>query len=217
MSNTFVINSISQVHQSLGLAKPKHPMVSVVFTKDVQKVSDFQQVKVVNNLYQVALKDTGCGTLLYGKNAYDYEEGTLVFTAPGQVSKFDGEVQRENEDTEGWMLLFHPDMIRKSSLAEKITKYSFFSYDVNEALHLSDDERKTIEELLDKIIREYGQNLDRHSQHLIISNIELLLDYCLRFYDRQFFSRTNLNSDIMSKFERFLINYYESDQAHQRH
>ena len=200
MLKTIVINSISQVHQSLGLAKPKHPMVSVVFTKDVQRVSDFQQVKVVNNLYQVALKDTGCGTLLYGKNAYDYEEGTLVFTAPGQVSKFDGEVQRENEDTEGWMLLFHPDMIRTSSLAEKITKYSFFSYDVNEALHLSDDERKTIEELLDKIIREYGQNLDRHSQHLIISNIELLLDYCLRFYDRQFYTRTNLNNDILSNF-----------------
>lgn len=213
MPKTIVINSISQVHQSLGLTKPKHPMVSVIFTKDIQSVSGFQQVKVVNNLYQIALKNTGCGTLLYGRNTYDYQEGTLVFTAPGQVSKFDGELQKGNEDTEGWMLIFHPDMIRKSSFAEKITKYSFFNYDVNEALHLSDDERKTIEELLSKITREYSQNLDRHSQHLIISNIELLLDYCLRFYDRQFYTRTNLNNDILSNFERHLKEYYQLKNA----
>ena len=94
-------------------------------------------------------------------------------------------------------------------------KYSFFHYDSNEALHISDDERKAIEDLLNKIIQEYSQKLDRHSQHLIISNIELFLDYCLRFYDRQFFSRTNLNNDTISKFERFLINYYDSGQANQ--
>ena len=101
-------------------------------------------------------------------------------------------------------------MIQKSDLGEKISRYSFFRYDVNEALHLSDEERKTIEELLEKIIKEYSQNLDRHSQHLIISNIELLLDYCLRFYDRQFYTRTNLNTDVVSKFERLLQNYYQT-------
>ena len=212
MSNTITINSISQAHQALGFAKPKHPLVSVVYARDVKTVSDFQEVKVINNLYQIGLKSSNqCGELLYGKNAYDYEEGTLVFTSPGQVTEFKGEVEVGNPDMEGWTLIFHPDLIRKSDLAEKISQYSFFSYDVNEALHLSDEERKTIEELLDKIIKEYSQNIDRHSQNLIISNIELLLDYCLRFYDRQFYTRTNLNSDIVSKFERLLKGYYQSE------
>lgn len=212
MSDKITINSIGQAHQALGLAKPKHPLVSVVYTRDIKTVSDFQEVKVINNLYQMGLKSSHqCGELQYGKNSYDYEEGTLVFTAPGQVTEFKGEVEVGNQDMEGWTLAFHPDLIRKSDLAHKINRYTFFSYDVTEALHLSDEERNTIEELLDKIIKEYSQNLDRHSQHLIVSNIELLLDYCLRFYDRQFYTRTNLNSDIVSKFERLLKGYYQSD------
>lgn len=214
MSNTFIINSISQAHESLGLAKPKHPLVTVVYARDIKSASDFQEVKVVNNLYQISLKSTkDCGRLQYGKNSYDYEEGTLVFTSPGQVTEYTGEFEIGNQENEGWTLAFHPDLIRKSGLADKINRYTFFSYDVKEALHLSDEERNTIEELLDKIIKEYSQNLDRHSQHLIISNIELLLDYCLRFYDRQFYTRTNLNSDIVSRFERLLKGYYQNDSA----
>lgn len=215
MSDTFVIDSISQAHVSLGLDKPKHPLVSVVYAKDIKSNSDFQNVKVVNNLYQITLKQTGCGKLLYGKNSYDYEEGTLVFTAPGQVTQFDGEMQSESGDIEGWTLAFHPDLIRKSSLAGKISQYTFFNYDINEALHLSDDERKTVEDLLDKVIKEYSQNLDQHSQNLIISNIELFLDYCVRFYDRQFYTRTNLNSDIVSRFEKLLISYYQGDKVNE--
>ncbi len=213
MSNTFIIDSISQALQSLGLAKPKHPLVSVVHGRDIKSISDFQNVKVVNNLYQVTLKQTGCGTLLYGKNSYDYQQGTLVFTAPGQVTQFDGDMQSESENIEGWTLAFHPDLIRKSSLADKMSRYTFFSYDISEALHLSDDERNTVEDLLDKIIKEYSQNLDQHSQNLIISTIELFLDYCVRFYDRQFYTRTNLNSDIVSRFEKLLISYYQGKKG----
>jgi AraC-like DNA-binding protein len=116
----------------------------------------------------------------------------------------------ENAGDKGWTLAFHPDLIRKSKLADKINHYSFFNYEVNEALHLSEDERKTIEELLDKIEKEYSQNIDKHSQNLIISNIELLLDYCTRFYDRQFYTRTNINVDFVSKFEKLLKAYYET-------
>jgi AraC-like DNA-binding protein len=119
----------------------------------------------------------------------------------------------QTDDDEGWTLAFHPDLIRKSNLANKIDTYSFFQYDVNEALHLSDDERKTLEELLDKIEKEYSQNLDRHSQNLIISNIELLLDYCIRFYDRQFYTRSNLNVDVVSRFENLLKDYYKTDKV----
>lgn len=110
-------------------------------------------------------------------------------------------------------MAFHPDLIRKAELGEKIGTYSFFKYDVNEALHLSNDEKTTIEELLEKIVKEYSQNLDKHSQHLIISNIQLLLDYCRRFYDRQFYTRTNINSDMVSRFERLLIEYYQTDKV----
>jgi AraC-like DNA-binding protein len=210
--DSFEINTIAQAHQSVGLPSPKHPLVSVVKTADYQPTLDFKGLKVINNLYQISLKQLGCGNLTYGKNSYDYEQGTLVFTSLGQVTIFEGEMPRDNETETGWTLAFHPDLIRKSSLSDKMNQYSFFNYEVNEALHLSDEELKTIEELLDKIVKEYSQNLDKHSQKLIISNIELLLDYCTRFYDRQFYTRSNLNLDFVSKFEKLLIKYYDSNQ-----
>jgi AraC-like DNA-binding protein len=210
---SFTINSISEAHKAVGLPNPKHPLVTVVKTADYKPTMDFRGVKVINNLYQVTLKQIGCGNLLYGKNSYDYEDGTLVFTSPGQITVFEGEMPENNETDDGWTLAFHPDLIQKSSLAEKIDHYSFFNYEVNEALHLSESERKTIEDLLNKIILEYSQNLDKHSQNLIISNIELLLDYCTRFYDRQFYTRSNLNLDFVSKFEKLLKSYYQSDEG----
>ncbi|MEQ8325341.1 MAG: helix-turn-helix domain-containing protein [Cytophagales bacterium] len=210
---SFEINTISQAHQSVGLPAPKHPLVSVVNTEDFKPTVDFRGIKVINNLYQITLKQLGCGNLLYGKNSYDYEEGTLVFTAPGQVTVFEGEMPTESDTNNGWTLAFHPDLIRKSNLADKMSQYSFFSYEVNEALHLSEEELCTIEDLLDKIVKEYSQNLDKHSQNLIISNIELLLDYCTRFYDRQFYTRTNLNLDYVSKFEKLLKRYYEKEDV----
>lgn len=213
---SFEINTISQAHQSVGLPAPKHPLVSVVKTSDFKPTIDFRGLRVINNLYQITLKQEGCGNLKYGKNSYDYEEGTLVFTSPGQVTIFEGEMQVENASDKGWTLAFHPDLIRKSKLSDKMDGYSFFHYDVNEALHLSEEELSTIEDLLDKIVKEYSQNLDKHSQNLIISNIELLLDYCMRFYDRQFYTRSNLNTDIVSKFERLLKVYYSSDQLQNR-
>lgn len=210
---SFEINSIGQAHQAMGLAAPKHPLVTIVQTKHFDAQHDFNGVKIINNLYQITLKQLGCGNLYYGKNSYDYEEGTLVFTSPGQVTVFEGELPAEDESNEGWTLAFHPDLIRKSTLSEKINQYSFFNYEVNEALHLSDEERKTIEDILDKIENEYNQNLDKHSQNLIISNIELLLDYCTRFYDRQFITRSNLNVDYVSRFEKLLHRYYLENKS----
>jgi len=210
---SFEINTISQAHQSVGLPAPKHPLVSVVNTADYNPTIDFRGLKVITNLYQITLKQLGCGNLMYGKNSYDYEEGTLVFTSPGQVTIFEGEMPTNNDANNGWTLAFHPDLIRKSSLADKMSQYSFFNYEVNEALHLSEEELGTIEDLLDKIVKEYSQNLDKHSQKLIISNIELLLDYCTRFYDRQFYTRSNLSLDYVSKFEKLLKRYYEREDV----
>ncbi len=212
---TFEINTIAQAHQAMGLSAPKHPLVSVAKTVDFRPTVDFRGIKVINNLYEVSLKQLGCGNLTYGKNSYDYEQGTLVFTSPGQITIFDGEISTNNETDNGWTLAFHPDLIRKSSLSDKMSQYSFFSYEVNEALHLSEEELDTIEELLDKIVKEYSQNLDKHSQNLIVSNIELLLDYCTRFYDRQFYTRSNMNLDYVSKFEKLLKRYFEGEDIHE--
>jgi len=215
MKQTIEIHKVSEMHQLGELPKPKHPLVSVIHNQDLKTVAGMQGVKIINHLYTIVFKSSNvCSSFSYGRTSYDHEEGTLVFTAPGQVMEFENDISGNDQiDPNGWSLVFHPDIFRKSSLSDKMSKYSFFHYDSNEALHLSDSERSSIEDLLKKIEKEYGQMLDRHSQHLIVSNIELFLDYCLRFYDRQFFSRVNVNSDTISKFERFLINYYETDQA----
>jgi len=134
--DSFEINTITQAHQSMCLPAPKHPLVSVVSTDDFKPTVDFRGVKVINNLYQVTLYQIGCGNLSYGKNSYDYAQGTLVFTSPGQVTIFEGDMPTDNETDTGWTLAFHPDLIRKSNLSDKMNQYSFFSYEVNEAMHL---------------------------------------------------------------------------------
>ena len=218
MKQVIEIRTVSEMHRMGQLPKPLHPLVSVMYNRDLKTVPHVQNVKVINHLYTIIFKSSNiCSTFSYGRNSYDHEEGTLVFTGPGQVMEFQNDPSDEDQiDPDGWSLVFHPDIFRKSDLSDRMNKYSFFHYDSNEALHVSDRERISIEDLLEKIVEEYSQTLDRHSQHLIVSNIELFLDYCLRFYDRQFFSRTHLNTDTISKFERFLIHYYESDQAYQR-
>ena len=134
----------------------------------------------------------------------------MVFTAPNQVLEFKKEAVAEVD--KGWTLVFHPDLIRKSELGKKIENYSFFAYASNEALHLSDEERKTVTEIAEKIEKEFSNNIDAHSQTLIISNLELLLNYCVRFYDRQFYTRTNLNQDIAGKFTQLLKDYYKQEK-----
>ena len=186
MSDIITIDSVSQVHRSLGLPPPAHPLITVINTEGIDDYSSFTNVKVVNNLYHIGFKGTVNGSLNYGRNTYDFEEGTLVFTAPGQTTEY-VEEEEAMGNMEGWSMLFHPDLIRKSDLADKITKYGFFEYASSEALHLSSNERNHIEDLRDKIQYEYNHSLDSHSLNLINSNLELLLDYCLRYYDRQFF------------------------------
>lgn len=215
MKETLEIHKVSEMHQMAGLPKPEHPLVSVIYNRDLKTITNLTGIKVVNHLYTIIFKSSNvCSSFSYGRNSYDHEEGTLVFTAAGQVMEFNNDgLDKEDIDPDGWTLVFHPDIFRKSELSTKMGKYSFFHYASNEALHLSEKERNSIEDLLGKIVAEYSQMLDCHSQHLIVSNIGLFLDYCLRFYDRQFFSRTNLNNDTISKFEKFLLHYYDSDQV----
>ena len=211
MKQIVEIRKVSEMHQMGALPKPKHPLVSVIYNRDLKTAAGMQGLRIVNHLYTIIFKSSNvCSSFAYGRSVYDHEEGTMVFTAPGQVMEFDNdESVRQEIDPYGWSLVFHPDLFRKSSLSDKMNGYSFFYYDSNEALHLSDQERSSIEDLLEKIVEEYTHMPDRHSQNLIVSNIELFLDYCLRFYDRQFFSRSHLNQQNQQFLHNPLANHLE--------
>jgi AraC-like DNA-binding protein len=182
-----------------------HPMVSVI---DMSKALPSKQMRIHFGFYCVFLKEIKCGDLRYGCQNYDYQEGTLVFVAPGQVV---GINSNETIQPKGWALLFHPDLIRGTNLGRNIRDYSFFSYEVNEALHLSEKERQMVVDCLGKIDYELHQSIDKHSKTLITNNIELLLNYCMRFYDRQFITRSHVNKDLLVQFERVLNEYFESE------
>ena len=210
MSDIINIKTVTEAHKFLNLPKPKHPLVSVIWVDGSTFKEEHKDLRLTADYYFVSLKDGITGSFGYGRNTYDFHEGTLIFIAPGQV--LSGGEKENLEEVEGWMLIFHPDLIRKSALGKHIEDYSFFSYDVHEALHMSDEEKQTLTDLVQKIEKETSLNIDRHSQKLIVSNIELLLDYCTRYYDRQFYTRTNLNKDVTIKFEELLKNYYKSDK-----
>jgi AraC-like DNA-binding protein len=162
-------------------------------------------------VYAVFLKNIRCGNMTYGCQLYDYEDGTMVFVSPGQIYGIDSEGVAIKPS--GYALVFHPDLIKGTHLGKTIKNYTFFSYEVNEALHLSKKERKTLVEAFEKIAEEIEQNIDKHSKTLIVSNIELFLNYCMRFYDRQFITRNHVNKDILMRFEQVLKDYFKSDKA----
>ena len=212
MSKIYPIRTISEIHQQLGLSKPKHPLVSVITDFREAKNMNLKGVRFTTDLYSISLKSDVEGTIYYGRNTYDFQEGTLIFVKPQQVIEYEpGNEQASHDRT--WTLIFHPDLIRKSELGNQIDNYSFFDYDAREALHVSDDEKNSIQDIVNLIQKEISLNFDRHSQDLIISNIKLLLDYSRRYFDRQFFTRSNLNKDIGAEFEKALKTYYASGKA----
>jgi len=205
--NIIHIDSISQLHTLLGYEKPSHPLITIVDVAQLVIPDEFVGLKIVSRLYSIALKDKSCG-MQYGRHSYDFNEGVLIFTAPDQVQAA-LKPQQINE-VQGWMLFFHPDLIRNTALGKVINTYHFFSYDVHEALHLSDSEQKTLSDCIDLIKREIAERIDNHSQVAISNSLELILNLSRRFYERQFNTRSAENSDIISKFEQLLREYYES-------
>jgi AraC-like DNA-binding protein len=160
--------------------------------------------------YTVFLKDVKCGDLMYGRHTYDYQEGTLVFLAPGQVAGINS--NGDMYQPKGYALIFHADLIHGTSLGRHIQNHTFFGYQSNEALHLSERERKIILDCFSKIQYELEHAIDKHSKNLIVSNIELFLDYCIRFYDRQFITRENVHKGILERFENLLNEYFQADK-----
>jgi len=201
------ISTIADLHQYYAYGSVKHPLITIIdLTKVKKRNRKPGDVFYRLGLYTVVYKKFE-GTLKYGRSIYDFQEGSLMFAAPNQVLSPGEDIQLQ----EGWFLAFHPNLIYGSTLGKNIQQYSFFNYEANEALHLSEEERDALEQSVQKIAKEYSQHIDRHTQGLILSNLELLLNYCDRFYDRQFFTRAKVNNDVVQNFERLLQQYVETD------
>jgi len=206
MSEITKINTVADYNNMVG-QETLHPLVSVV---DFETVEPFCYFRMQLGVYAIFLKEAKCGNMTYGCGNYDYEEGTMLFMAPGQVYGVESETKQKGV---GKALIFHPDLILGTSLGRNIKDYTFFSYEVNEALHLSLRERAIINDCLDKINFELEHAIDTHSKTLIVSYIELLLNYCKRFYDRQFVTRSITYKDVLTRFEKVLNDYFSSGMA----
>lgn len=204
MSATINFDTIA-AYNAFNNHETLHPLVSVI---DFSKAKKRTGSKMNFGIYCIFLKDVKCGDLIYGRATYDYQEGTLVFVAPGQV--VDVANKTELYQPMGHALVFHPDLVRGTSLAGSINDYTFFSYNTNEALHLSAKEQQFVLDLFFKIEAELQHSVDKHSKKLIASGIELFLNYCERFYDRQFITRENVNKGVLEKFEALLNGYFSS-------
>jgi AraC-like DNA-binding protein len=204
MSGSFLdIETIGDMHRLMQQAPPRHPLVSLINHTDFYEKRPGGSPTYRFGFYTVSCKRFE-GLLKYGRGNYDFSQGTLMFTAPGQAITAQNKLAVE----EGWALFFHPDLIHGSDLDKKMHSYSFFNYEVNEALHVSDEEELTLIDCVGKIEKEYSQNIDKHTQGLIVSNIELLLNYCNRFYDRQFYTRSKVSNDVVQQFELLLKDYF---------
>ncbi len=206
MENTVTFDTVSQ-YNTFNQHETLHPLVSIL---DLSKANPRKRSRMHIGLYMVILKEVKCGDLKYGRHYYDYQEGTLVFLAPGQVVGVEN--VGETYQPQGKALVFHPDLFRGTSLGRHMDDYSFFSYQINEALHLSEREQQVVLDCFSKIGTELQHAIDKHSKQLIISNIELLLNYCVRFYDRQFITRDHVHKGVLERFETLLNDYFKSDK-----
>jgi AraC family transcriptional regulator, transcriptional activator of pobA len=218
MDDIVRLEHVNQYNITVG-QETLHPLVSIIdFTKakalgstlDFSNVKPDQFIRVSFGFYAIFLKDANCGDIRYGKKNYDYQDGTLVFMAPGQI--FGVKKNTGASSPGGKALIFHPDLIHGTALGRNISDYTFFDYETSEALHISERERKIVLESLEKIAYELEQRIDKHSKKLIVNTIQLFLDYCIRFYERQFTTREMANKGIVEKFENLLNDYFKSEQ-----
>lgn len=200
------IETIKKYNDLVG-QETLHPLISII---DFSKVKPFRFFRARMDVYAIFLKDIRCGNITYGNQNYDYEDGTLIYVAPGQV--FGIEDSKEKQQASGTAIIFHPDLIHGTALGKNINDYTFFAYEVNEALHLSARERVIVDDCIGKINYELEHAIDSHSKTLIVSYLELLLNYSKRFYERQFITRSHVNKDILVRFEQILKDYFSSEK-----
>ncbi|MFS4428411.1 helix-turn-helix domain-containing protein [Chryseobacterium sp. S90] len=202
------LKSISEINNFVK-GVTKHPLVAVIDFSNVDELIE-EDIRVSCDFYSIMFKNYCANNLRYGRQSYDFQDGSLICIGPRQVLTMDSEIEKK-EDMMGWGLFFHPDLVRGTSLGAKMKEFTFFSYESSEALHLSDKEKTTLFDCIQKIQNELEENIDNYSQSLIVSNIEVLLNYCTRYYGRQFITRKTSNRDIVSQVERILQDYFNSD------
>ena len=204
-----IFNNISELHKAMGQPKPMHPLISILnYGEAIFDPKDFEN-GIILDFYKISFKTHFSGKLRYGHGFYDFEEGGMSFVAPGQVLK----MQEEEADYSGMSLHIHPDFIRPYALNTTIKQYGFFGYTASEGLYLSEKEKETILDVYKNIQNELNERIDNFSQDVMISHIELLLNYCNRFYNRQFITRKAVNNDVLSKLEILLEGYFNNEKA----
>jgi len=204
------IESISKLHELIGYEKPKHPLLTLIDYSKIKPMVSTKDLFITTNFYSISLKNGSSCKTRYGRQYYDFQEASLVFLSPEQAIYIEDE--SSEEESTGWNLCFHPDLIYKSQLGRRMNEYMYFKYNVDEALHLSNQEKQKITRIVYDIENEFSQNIDMFSHELIISYLELFLNHCKRFYGRQFITRTKVNKEVVVKFERFLECYFDSEK-----
>ena len=211
MEKIFKIENISLLNEALGQEPPKHPMISIV---DFSKVEfndsvDKKQKKVTTAFYSIILKQLNKGSIKYGRRHLDFQNGSLFFTAPNQLS--DLESPKFAECKYNWGIFFHPNLILGTTLYHKMSDYTFFDYGVNEVLHISEDEKQSLTEILGSLKKEIDRPIDKHTKKVLSSSLELILNHCERYYDRQFITREDANKHVVTALNKYLSDYFSSD------
>jgi AraC family transcriptional activator of pobA len=212
MEKTFRFNSLFEFHAFCGLPMPEHPLISLIDYSKVSYPITEHEFGWIQNFYSIGLKRNVTARFNYGQQQYDFDSGLLSFVSPLQLLRVEINQDAKVEPS-GWLLLVHPDFLWNTALAKKIKSYDFFLYAVNEALFLSDKEEKVIETILQNIEREYQSNIDKFSQELIIAQLDMLLIYSERFYERQFITRNKSNYELLERFEQILIQYFQEQKS----
>lgn len=206
------INTIAEYHRFMELPKPEHPLVSVIKFENIKRKPASCPTSIIHNFYSIALKKNFNAKIKYGQQDFDFDEGVMHFMSPKQVLTIQAASEEEFKHS-GWLLLIHPDFLWNAPLSKKIKQYEYFSYHVTEALHLSEKEEILVIDIMEKIAQEYHANIDHFSQDVIIAQIELLLTYAERFYQRQFITRKNASHSILSKLDLLLTVYFQDENV----
>jgi AraC-like DNA-binding protein len=214
MKDLIRLHNITDLHKLFNIGNSYHPLITVLDFSNVEEQVQ-QNTKITTDFYSIMFKNYCKNNIKYGRKAIDFQDGNVMCMAPNQIIEIDNEVE-ERPDKMGWGLFFHPDLIRSTSLNEKIKEYDFFHYEVSEALHLSEKEKNVLFECIQKIQTELLENIDVHSQSIIVSTIELLLNYCSRFYGRQMITRSQVNKSTISQIETILRDYFAKTKVHEQ-
>lgn len=211
----FHIKTIAEYHRFMALPKPEHPLISVIKFEDIKRKPNNCPSSIMHNFYSIALKKNFNAKMKYGHQDFDFDEGVMHFMSPKQILTIQAAAKEEFKHS-GWLLLIHPDYLWQTPLSKKIKQYEYFGYKVNEALHLSEKEETLVIDIFEKIAQEYHTSIDKYSQDVIIAQVDLLLTYSERFYQRQFITRKKTNHHILNQLDAVLTEYFRNENLSEK-